>query len=633
VTAPGIAIQQALRERCGHPTGTFIGFDRSEVEGSLVARFERQVARDPHRLAVKSRTARLTYAELDETANRVAHAILGRRGARPEPIALLFPKDAPLVASALGVLKAGKFFVVLDPGQPRARLSYLLEDTGAGLLLTGRDHASMAETLPMPGQWLDIDEVGSRLSTSSPSLAIGPDDLAYILYTSGSTGRPKGVTENHRTVLHYIMTETNDLYLCPADRLTFLASQGRDIFRAVLNGATVYPIDLAQEGLPGLARRLVEDGITIYNSVASVFRQFAATLTGERFPHVRLVKLMGEAVYPSDVALFRAHFPPACVFVNWYGPNETGLLSHYLVGADMRIDGATVPVGYAVRDKTVVVTGADGASAPPGQVGEIVVRSRYLSPGYWGQPDATAAAFPAASPGSVERVYRTGDLGTMDADGCLTLVGRDDQQVKIRGFRVEIAEIEHALLAVGGVKEAAVVAHDDAAEGKRLTAYFVPSGSTAPTVRDLRAALGSTLPDYMIPSAFLILDRLPVIGIGKVDRRVLSERGQGRPAVGVPYVAPRTPIETELCRIWADVLRVEQVGVDDDFLELGGHSLLATQIAARVLERFHVEIAPRALLVAPTAAEMAVTILRHQVETLDTAELARWLAAAERRPS
>jgi amino acid adenylation domain-containing protein len=623
--------QQALRERCRHPAGGFLGFDREEIERSLVERFDRQVKRAPGRLAVKTVTARLTYGELDLAANRIAQSILALRDAGPEPVALLLPKDAWLVASVVGVLKAGACFVVLDPGLPRARLSHLLEDSGAGILLTDTEHMPHAAAL-RSARCMNVQDLDHGVGDSSPALSIRPDDLAYILYTSGSTGRPKGVMESHRNVLHYIMTETNDLHLCPDDRLTFIASQGRDIFRALLNGAAVYPRDLAREGFAGLTRLLVDEEITIYNSVASAFRQFAVTLTREQFPHLRLVKLMGEAVYPSDVALFRQHFPATCVFVNWYGPNETGLLCHYLVDADTPILGATVPVGYAVSDKTLMVVGGDGAPVNVGEVGEIVVRSPYLSPGYWRQPDLTAAAFVPASPDGVERVYRTGDLGTMDADGCLTLAGREDQQVKVRGFRVEIAEVETALLAVAGVREAAVVAHEDSGEGKRLVAYLVATGTPAPTVRGLRAALGDRLPDYMIPSAFMLLDRLPVIGIGKVDRRALALQNPGRPALASPHVAPRTPIEAELCRLWADVLRIDRVGVDDDFLELGGHSLLASQIAARVRERFHVEIAPRALLVAPTVAEMAVTILRHQAEALDPAELARWLSAAERPP-
>lgn len=625
--------QRAIRAKCVHPTGTFIEFSREEIEQSVVARFEQQVRKYPEQVAVKTRGQQLTYVELNQAANRIAHALLAQRGERQEPIALLFPKGVPLTVAILGILKAGKIYMLLDPTLPPARLSYILEDADASLIVTNHEYLALAKTLAQQRQWFNIDELDVSLRAENPHLSLAPDAFAYILYTSGSTGLPKGIVENHRNLLHYIMTETNDLHICAEDRLTFLASQGRDIFRAVLNGATVYPVDIKQEGFAGLARWLIQEEITIYNSVASAFRHFVSALTGdEQFPHLRLIKLMGETVYRKDVELYQRHFSANCIFVNWYGPNETGLLSHYLVERDTQITSSMVPVGYAVADKEVLVLGEDDKEVDFEQSGEITVRSRYLSPGYWRRPDLTRAAFLPASSGGTERLYRTGDLGIMRPDGCLMHLGRNDLQVKIRGYRVEIAEIEMALLDIDAVKEAVVVPLEDVPDHKRLVAYIVPTTPPAPTVSALRGALAAKLPDYMIPSAFVLLDTLPLIGIGKVDRRALPAPGRARPDLANPYVPPRNPIEAGVCKVWAEVLDLEQVGIYDSFLELGGHSLLATRIVSRIRDMFHIEVPLRTLLLASTVAAMAVIMVQRQAEAFDPAELARVLAEVEGLP-
>jgi amino acid adenylation domain-containing protein len=627
-----LAQQSAVRAKCFHPTGTFIEFRKEEIEQSLVSRFEQQVRKQPNRLAVKTKTQQLTYEELNQAANRTAEDILAQRGAGQEPIALLLPKGAPLVVAILGTLKAGKICMPMDPTLPQARLSYMLEDAQANLIVTNRDYLAMAKTLGQQRHWLDIDEPDNGPRPENPNLILPPDAFAYIFYTSGSTGLPKGVSENHRNLLHHIMTETNDLHFCAEDRLTLLASSGRDIFRALLNGGAVYPVDIKQEGLAGLARWLIQEQITVFTAVASAFRHFVNALTGdEQFPHLRLIKLIGESVYRSDVQLYQKYFSPHCILVNSYGPNETGHLSHYLVDKETRITTSTVPVGYAVEDKEVVLFDEDGKEVKVGQTGEIVVRSHHLSPGYWRRPDLTSAAFSPSSE-HAERLYRTGDLGSMQSDGCLTHLGRKDFQVKIRGYRVEIAEVEMALLDLDGVKEAVVVAREDVPGHKRLIAYIVPTGTPAPTTSEYRSALAAKLPDYMIPSVFVLMDSLPLIGIGKVDRRALPAPGRARPKLANPYVAPRTPIEAEVCQIWTELLDLEQVGIEDPFLDLGGHSLLATRIVSRLRETFHIEVPLQTLLEAATVAEMALLIVQHQAQRLDPAELASLLAAVEETP-
>jgi acyl-coenzyme A synthetase/AMP-(fatty) acid ligase len=466
---------------------------------------------------------------------------------------------------------------------------------------------------------VNVDRLGDSLSTENLALDISPDTLTWILYTSGSTGQPKGVVQNHRNVLHFIRNYTNWFHLCAEDRLallfTFSVNAGAHvIFSGLLNGASLYALNISQEGLTHLADWLLEHQITYYCSVPTVFRRFVETLTGEEeFSHVRLVKMMGEPVYRRDVALFQRHFAEGCIFVNRLGSTETGSIRWYFVDGKTRIDGAHVPVGYPVEDNEILLLDEAGVEVRCGQIGEICVKSRYLSPGYWRKPDITRAAFLPDPEGGDERVYRTGDLGRMLADGRLVHLGRKDFQVKIRGYRIEAAEIEMALLDHLAIREVVVLAREDRPGSQRLVAYLVPEKAQVPTVTELRRFLAETLPDYMIPSVFVTLDALPLAPNGKVNRRLLPAPDQSRPVLETRYVPPRTSVEEALVDIWAKVLDLDQMGVHDNFFELGGHSLLATQVASRVLNTFQVDLSLQALLESPTVADMALVVTQSQV--------------------
>jgi len=622
--------QQAIRAKCFHPSGTFVEFPKEDIEKSIVERFEKIAGMYPNRIAVKTSDRQLTYAQLNRAANSLAIDILARSGTEQEAVALLFPKGTSLVVAVLAVLKCGKFFVLLDPTLPKVRLQYMLGDSQARLVVTGQENVGASEAMAPPESLLLVDELRVDTHAENPRLPLTPDHLAYLLYTSGSTGSPKGIIESHRNLLHYIMVETNDLHICTEDRLTFFASQGRDIFRAVLNGATVYPLELKDEGFRNLARLLIEEKITIYNSVASAFRDFVNSLTGaEYFPQLRLIKLMGETVYRRDVELYKKYFSERRILVNWYGPNEAGLLTHYLIDRDSQVTTNAVPVGHAVKDKEILILDENGNDVGVQQTGEIAVRSRYLSPGYWRRPELTATAFTGASSEGTGPLYRTGDLGSIGPYGCLMHLGRKDSQVKIRGNRVEIAEVEMALLDLDVVREAAVVAREDILGHKRLVAYVVPAAKSAPTVSSLRNALATKLPDYMVPSVFVFLYKMPVIAIGKIDRNALPLPDQRRPRLDVPYVPPRNSVEEKLVRIWSEVLSLDQVGVDDHFFDLGGHSLTATRVISQIVRAFQLELPLKALFDSPTVAETAKVIGLHQSKAASQAEVSRILTELE----
>ncbi len=611
--------QQAIRAKCIHPLGTFIAFKQEEIEQPIPTRFEQQVLTNPDRIAIKTRHSTLTYSALNQEANRIARALVQSRGEGPEPLALLLDKDAPLFATMLGVLKAGKIYVPLDPAFPQPRLAAMIEDSQPGLLVTNTKNLALAERLSQGEYQLwNVEEIDASLSPANLGLTLSPDTLAAIFYTSGSTGQPKGVLHNHRSVLHAAMSHTNSLHLCKDDRLALLYScsfsaSTRVIFGAWLNGATLYPFDLQEESVTHLASWLIQEEITIYQSIASVFRQFASSLTGEeKFPKLRAISVGSEPVTKRDVELYKAHFSAECVFVNTLAANETGSISQYFIDKTSSIPGDIVPVGYAAPDKAVLLLDETGQAVGRNQIGEIAVKSCYLAQGYWRKSELTQKAFLSDPANETMRIYLTGDLGRMTSDGCLEHLGRKNLQVKMHGRWIELGKIEASLLTLDVIKDAVVMVQEDQVGRQRLVAYLVPAKEPLPAPGTLRRFLQETLPDFMIPSLFVPLEALPRTATGKVDRRALPAPSITRPELETPYVAPRTPLEETLAAIWAEVLGLDQVGIHDNFLDVGGNSLLATQIISRIIHTFRVDLPVRALFEAPTVADMAVIITQYQ---------------------
>jgi amino acid adenylation domain-containing protein len=635
-TPSALSQQQAIRARCVHPTGTFIEFAAEATEQSIPARFEQQVVQHPGRLAVKSKRQKLTYAELNNLANRVAGVILAQQEEGPAPIGLLCGQEALGVALLLGVLKAGKLAVPVDPSHPAARIRDILADAQAKLIVTDTQHRPLADAVAEARTpVLDLDALASPLFAEDLALPLSPDSPAFFLYTSGSTGQPKGVVITHRHALHNIRQQTNVLHLCADDRLALLrsysvASGMRLIWSALLNGAALCTYRIEAEGLAPLARWLQQERITMYDSAATVFRQFVSTLTGEeQFPTLRLIRLGNEPVSTRDVALYQQHFARDCLLINAWGATETGTICMYFVDTESQLLGTHVPVGYVVDDVEVLLLDDDHQPVGGDRVGELAVRSRYLAAGYWRRPDLSRAAFLPDPTGGNERIYLSGDVGRLRPDGCLEHLGRQDTQIKVRGFRVELVEVEQALLALTGIREAAVRIWESQPEGQRVVAYLVPDSSPAPTVSALRRALAERLPAAMIPVTFVMLDALPLTASGKVDRQALPAPGPVRPVLEEALVPPRTPIEEGLVEIWGQVLGLEQVGIHDNFFELGGHSLLATQVISRLCNTFHLELPLRALFEAPTIAGLALMIAQCQAEQADHEEKVRLLAQLE----
>ena len=603
-------------------------FPLADCEAPIPRRFEALARRWPERVAVRAGDRSTTYGALEARANRIAHAVLGARGPGEEAVAVLLAKDTALVAAFLGVLKAGKIHVPLDPAFPRERSRFMLHDSGAVLLLTDADTVTAARALAGPRHTLlDLDALEPALSEHGPTLPLTGDALATILYTSGSTGRPKGVLQNHRNTLHNVRNASLTLRVRPSDRISLLSSaavfaSGRDPLVALLNGASLALYDLAGLGVGPLGDWLRRERITLLNAVVTVFRHFVASLgEHDRFPTVRVVKSGSEALMPRDVEAFRRHFAEGCVLWAGFAATESSNVTQVLIDHAMPIATGGVSLGRPLEGMEIRIVDDRGAPLGPGEVGEIVVRSRYLALGYWRRPDLTAAAFRPDPDGGDRRLYHTGDLGRLTPGGDLEHLGRRDAMVKIRGQRVELGEIELALMALPGIKQAAVVARASAPGRAELVAYFAPREAPGPTPAEVRDGLAATLPASMIPARIVVLPALPSTPQGKVDRGALPEVDRRRPADAGPLVAPRTLVERELARIWATVLEVDVVGVTDRFLDLGGHSLLAGLIAARVRQLFKVKLPVATLLEVATVADMAVLVTAGMLEELDASRV------------
>ena len=624
--------QQTIRDRCFHPSGTFVEFEKQEIDESIPQRFERVVAKYSERLAVKTNHVTLIYEQLNEMANRIARGILARCGGEQERIAIIIENEALIIAAILGALKAGKIYVPLDPCLPKTRLAYILKDCEAGLILTDSQNSTLGNYIGDGNvPWVDVDLLSAGKESGNLGLSISPDALTWIFYTSGSTGQPKGVIQTHRNVLHQIMTYTNGLHLCSEDRLTLLHScsfsaSRLDIFGALFNGASIFPFSAAAEGMSSLARWLLDQKISIFHWVPTPFRNFVNALSGSaNFPELRIVVLGSEILIPNDVDLYKKLFTPNCVLVNRFGATETGNIRWYFIDKETEVTGGAVPVGYRLEDIEVMLLNDDGKEVEVNDPGEIAVKSRYLSPGYWRQPTLTAAKFTTDQCQGDDRIYLTGDLGRMSHDGCLYHLGRKDFQVKVRGYRVDPGEVETALLQHNQVREVAVVGRKNQLGDSRLVAYVVPAENIRLNISGLRKFLGYKLPDYMIPASFIPIDSLPLTPNGKINHRLLPVPDRSRPEVETPMVAPRSEVEKKVAQIWMEILALDEVGIGDNFLALGGDSLSASRVVSSVIRHFQVEIPLRALFQSPTIAEMAGVIVEHQRTQMGDVELEKIL--------
>jgi amino acid adenylation domain-containing protein len=516
----------------------------------------------------------------------------------------------------LGILKAGGAYVPFDPNYPAQRLSFMLADSGIATLLT---QESLRERLPehqLRRICLDTDWQEIALESDQDlGLEVQPENLAYVIYTSGSTGNPKGVCIPHRGVIRLVMN-TNYAELQSSDKFAPTANASFDaatfeIWGSLLHGAQQIVFD--REVIlspPALAAQLEESGVTVLFLVTALLNHFAG-VTPQAFAKLRYVMFGGEAIDAGAVRRILEAGAPQHL-LNCYGPTETTTYATFYPVHEVREGANTVSIGRPISNSQVYILDQNLEPVPIGVAGELYLGGDGLARGYLRRPELTAERFvphPFAQNGS--RLYRTGDLGRFLPDGNIEFLGRIDHQVQLRGFRVELGEIESALNNHPDLRESVVVFSEDETD-KQLVGYVVANENAAVTATGLRSYLKEHLPDFMVPAAFVFLEKLPLTANGKVDRRALPapERADG----GVEYTAPRTIVEEVLVGLWQDVLGAKQVGVYDNFFELGGHSLLAMQLMSRLRQSFGVELPLRALFESPSVAQIA-TVLASVEET------------------
>ncbi|MGA4844596.1 amino acid adenylation domain-containing protein [Streptomyces sp. G45] len=573
---------------------------------SAVELFERQAARTPDAVALVAGDVELSYGELNACADRLAR-LLADRGAAPERfVAVALPRSADLMVALLAVLKSGAAYLPLDTEYPADRLAYMLQDATPALTLTGTASAALLPDDPTPRLLLDDPEVAAALAdasvTGGPGVPGDPRRSAYVIYTSGSTGRPKGVVVPGGPLVNFLTAMQNRFQLTAGDRLLAVTTVGFDIaglelFVPLLNGATVVLAERETVRDPqALSALLTSCGASVMQATPSLWR--AVLAEGVSLAGLRV--LVGGEALPADLA--KELVAQAASVTNLYGPTETTIWS-----TASRIDAASASaprIGKPIANTQVYVLDAQLRPVPAGVPGELYIAGDGVVRGYHGRHALTAERFtanPYGTPGS--RMYRTGDLARWNASGDLEYLARVDDQVKLRGFRIELGEIESVIASHTGVAQAAVLVREDRPGDKRLVGYVIPAEGTAVGAAELRQHVGAQLPDYMVPSAFVTMDVFPLTANGKLNRRALPAPDYSTDtAVGR---APRSPREEILCGLFAEVLGLESVSIDDDFFTLGGHSLLATKLVSRVRSALSVELPVRRLFEAPTVARLS----------------------------
>jgi len=463
---------------------------------------------------------------------------------------------------------------------------------------------------------LTIDAIDNSVASDNLGLSVSLDCLVSICYTSGSTGEPKGAIQSHRYVLHFGISGAARRQISRHDRLSLthsvsFGSACTELFQSLLNGAALFPFDLKSEGIHRFASWLTEEKITVCHLPPRVYRQLAESLPeGQQLPLLRLLYLSGAPVLRLDFDFYRSKGSPATRLEIGMGSTESGMVCSAILDQTFPFPHEGAPVGYPVEGKKVMLLDDNGNEVEPGEVGEIAVKSRYLTLGYWRKPKLNRVKFLPDPSGSDERIYLTGDLGRILPDGFLIHLGRKDVMVKIRGYRVEPSEIESALLAYPQVQQAGVVAWDRELGEKYLVAYVVPRDATVPTVSELHDFLMGNLPEYMMPSSYVFLRSLPLTN-GKLDRSRLPLPDNKRPDMGHPYVPSHTDVQQSLVQIWEDILDVRPIGIHDDFFELGGHSLLASRLFVEIEKAFGKQLPITTLFYARNVEQLA-RIIQHE---------------------
>ena len=596
--------------------------------------FETQVEKSPDDIAVVFEDLQLSYRGLNHKANQFAHYLIREGVQSGTAVGLYLERSIELAVALLAVLKAGGVYVPIDPSYPIERATFSLQDVQAPFIVTTRDLASQlsiigARTITLDTELQQLD----RDDNTNPQIIVESESPAYILFTSGSTGTPKGVVMSHRALNNLITWQVQNFdHGLPARTLQF-APLGFDVsIQEILStwcaGGSLYLIrnELRQDG-SALMKYIAE------HSIERIFMPFVAlqhlaeiAVNEDCTPQsLREVFTAGEQLRLTKPLRLFLDKLENCRLINQYGPTESHVVTEYTLDQPLQQEPDLPPIGRPIANSQIYVLDPNLNPVPIGVAGELHIGGDGLARGYLNRPELTAEKF-IANPFSNEpgaRLYKTGDLARYLPDGNIEFLGRIDNQVKIRGFRIELGEIEAVLAQHPSIQQAVVIAREETPGEQRLVAYTVSTTGSAPSTHELRSFLQQKLPDYMVPSAFVFLDSLPLTANGKLDRKSLPAPDHSRPELEDNFVAPRTPVEEILANIWAEVLKLDKVGIHDNFFHLGGHSLLATQVISRIRRALQSEIPLRVLFEAPNVARLAERVeeSRRQEQGVQTLSL------------
>jgi|SRR5690554_1386670 len=571
---------------------------------SVMDRFKAIVASSPDKIAVKSPIKEITYAELDNRAEDLARAIIERQNeysAKQHYVALLFDHGVDMVVALLATLKSGLAYLPLDAAYPVDRLTYMCKASGTRLIVTDKENAKLAARLITEGTPLIFEDVESQEKSGDASLQVQTrssllNDSAYLLFTSGSTGAPKGVSQTHRNLLYHTWVWVKRLSITENDRLTLQSayswdSSVQDIFSSLLCGATLYPYSLKKVALSHAVTWLQKEAVTVYHSTLPIFRSVTKLLesSSAELSSLRMLALGGDSVYQSDIKKFQSLFTAGCELAYAYGSTESSSTLMNVIGQDYRTERSTLDLGTSDEHVSVYLRSTTGEIAGDGELGEIVLKSEFICPGYLNiDSDGTlktmfTQAFEKDPQNANIVHYHTGDIGKKMPNGDIALLGRKDNKLKVRGMRVELQEVEGALCLLHEVDQAVAKTFEDDEHNSYLVAYIVrESGHEKITASDMRRLLRDKLPEHAIPSKYCFLKNLPMTPNGKIDRAALNAPDSSRPELSTKYIQPSTEIQQRISEIWCAVLGLAKVGINDNFFDLGGQSISMVRVHEQI---------------------------------------------------
>ncbi len=586
----------------------FVPIGDEILEKTIIPQFEMIVEKYPNKTAITSSIHRITYRELNNAINNLSYQIIDLMGEDKSPVAFLLNDEVFSVITFMAVLKTGRMYVGLHPSNSEEQIKGYIKDSTTSLLITTKDFKEVVENSIKECQSIKLfylDRIQTEINSPNPKVHSQFNDIFGIFYTSGSTGKPKGISQGHLYKSQSAMYMTNEWFVSPSDRISLVTSvcysaSYPSIMCALLNGGTLCIFDIKSSSAQKVMDWIVSENLTIFRSTPSIFRSvFGNAPNGLVFTTLRFMTLGGEPVSDSDIELFKAHTADDCVLINNFSASESGTICHYPVNHNTPAFTGFLPAGFPAPGKEVILLDEDGREVENGAVGEIIVRSQFLSLGYWGKPELTAQKFFTDPNNPKIRIYHTGDRGFWQKDGALVTIGREDSQVKIRGFRVQLEAIDLALRKLENVKDAATIVHKSSGNGQKIIAYLSLHDPKDFSTSKMKQALALKLPDYMIPSLFIQLDTLPRTPTGKLARLELPDPSNKRPNLETPYLPPSNELEDKIASIWQENLGMDQIGINDNFFELGGDSLSALVMTLEV-EKLTLRPVPQSFFKNPT---------------------------------